>query len=546
MKIAVCQSNSIIGDIKGNSQKIIAGYEKAVSDNVDLVIFPELFLCGYPPLDLVEKKEFRDAVIRSANEIAAKTNHIGLIIGTITEEYEDKIGTGVYNSAVLCYDGKIHFTQNKSLIPNYDVFDEVRYFEPARDVFVHQFKGENLGISICEDIWNDADYWKHRRYPVDPVQQLVNKKASVLINISASPYAYGKRKQRFNMLTQVSKDEKLPLIYACCVGAQTELIFDGGSMCFDKSGELCLLGKTFEEDYIIFDTKNKYNTVQSIESSFAEESLNALIIGLKDYAVKTGFKKLLVGLSGGIDSALVAYIAVKAVGKENVHVIMMPSKYSSDGSVKDSEKLISNLGISSDKISIQLVVDKTREMLSQAFNGKGEDLTEENMQSRVRGLYLMALSNKHGYMLCTTGNKSEMATGYATLYGDMCGAVAVIGDVYKTQVYEISNFINKDSEIIPKEIIEKAPSAELRPNQTDQDSLPPYDLLDKILKMYLEEQKESDEIIAEIKEPETVKRVLRLVDINEFKRKQSAPVLRISTKAFGYGRRYPIVQGWRK
>jgi NAD+ synthase (glutamine-hydrolysing) len=546
MKIAVCQSNSIIGDIKGNSEKILTGYKKAVSDNVDLAIFPELFLCGYPPLDLVEKKEFRNAVIRTANEIAAQTNHVGLIFGTITEEYEDKIGTGVYNSAVLCYNGKIQFTQNKSLIPNYDVFDEVRYFEPARDVSVHQFKGENLGISICEDIWNDADYWKHRRYPVDPIQQLVNKKASVLINISASPYAYGKRKQRFNMLKQVSKDEKLPLVYVCYVGAQTELIFDGGSMCFEKNGELCLLGKTFEEDYIIFDIKNKYNSVQSIESSFAEEALNALILGLKDYAVKTGFKKLLVGLSGGIDSALVAYIAVRAVGKENVHVVMMPSKYSSDGSVKDSEKLIANLGISSDMISIQPIIDKTREMLLQAFNGKGEDITEENMQSRVRGLYLMALSNKHGYMLCTTGNKSEMATGYATLYGDMCGAVAVIGDVYKTQVYEISNFINKDSEIIPKEIIEKAPSAELRPNQTDQDSLPPYDLLDRILKMYLEEQKELDEIIAEIKEPETVKRVLRLVDINEFKRKQSAPVLRISTKAFGYGRRYPIVQGWRK
>ncbi len=546
MKIAVCQSNPIIGDIKGNSEKIIAGYKKAVSDNVDLVIFPELFLCGYPPLDLVEKKEFRNAVTKLANEIAAQTNHVGLIFGTITEDFEDKIGTGVYNTAVLCYDGKIQFTQNKSLIPNYDVFDEVRYFEPAKDVFVHQFKGENLGISICEDIWNDADYWKHRRYPVDPVKQLINKKASLLINISASPYAYGKRKQRFNMLTQVSKDEKLPLVYACGVGAQTELVFDGGSMCFDKNGELCLLGKTFEEDYILFDTERKYNSVSSIESSFAEEALNALILGLKDYAVKTGFKKLLVGLSGGIDSALVAYIAVKAVGKENVHVVMMPSKYSSEGSVKDSEKLITNLGISSDMISIQPVVDKTREMLSQAFNGKGEDLTEENMQSRVRGLYLMALSNKHKFMLCTTGNKSEMATGYATLYGDMCGAVAVIGDVYKTQVYEISNFINKDSEIIPKEIIEKAPSAELRPNQTDQDSLPSYDLLDKILKMYLEEQKESDEIIAEIKEPEIVKKVLRLVDINEFKRRQSAPVLRISTKAFGYGRRYPVVQGWRK
>lgn len=546
MKIAVCQYNPIIGDLKGNASKIIDGYNKAISDGADLVVFPELFLCGYPPLDLVERKEFRDAVKSTSLEIAAQTKKVGLLFGTITEDYEDKIGTGVYNSAVLCYDGKIQFTQSKTLIPNYDVFDEVRYFESAKEVFVHEFKGEKLGISICEDIWNDADYWKHRRYPIDPVQELVKKNAGILINISASPYAYGKRKQRHDMLSRLTKDDNLPLVYACCVGAQTELIFDGASMCFDKNGNLCLIGKRFAEDYFIFDTEKNYDAVDSIESDFAEEALNALILGLKDYALKSGFKKALVGLSGGIDSALVAYIAVKAFGKENVHVVMMPSKYSSDGSVKDSEKLISKLGISSNNISIQPVVDKALEMLASAFNGKKEDLTEENLQSRVRGLYLMALSNKHGYMLCTTGNKSEMATGYATLYGDMCGAVSVIGDVYKTQVYQISNFINKYDEIIPNEIIEKAPSAELRPNQTDQDSLPPYDLLDRILKMYLEEQKEFNEISSAIKEPDTVKKVLRLVDLNEFKRKQSAPVLRISTKAFGYGRRFPIVQGWRR
>jgi NAD+ synthetase len=546
MKIAVCQYNPIIGDLKGNASKIIDGYNKAISDGADLVVFPELFLCGYPPLDLVERKEFRDAVKSTSLEIAAQTKNIGLLFGTITEDYEDKIGTGVYNSAVLCYDGKIQFTQSKTLIPNYDVFDEVRYFESAKEVFVHEFKGEKLGISICEDIWNDADYWKHRRYPIDPVQELVKKNAGILINISASPYAYGKRKQRHDMLSRLTKDDNLPLVYACCVGAQTELIFDGASMCFDKNGKLCLIGKRFAEDYFIFDTDKNYDAVDSIESDFAEEALNALILGLKDYALKSGFKKALVGLSGGIDSALVAYIAVKALGKDNVHVVMMPSKYSSEGSVKDSEKLISKLGISSNNISIQPVVDKALEMLASAFNGKKEDLTEENLQSRVRGLYLMALSNKHGYMLCTTGNKSEMATGYATLYGDMCGAVSVIGDVYKTQVYQISNFINKYDEIIPNEIIEKAPSAELRPNQTDQDSLPPYDLLDRILKMYLEEQKEFNEISSAIKEPDTVKKVLRLVDLNEFKRKQSAPVLRISTKAFGYGRRFPIVQGWRK
>ncbi|MFA7420195.1 MAG: NAD+ synthase [Melioribacteraceae bacterium] len=544
MKIAVCQSNPIIGDLKGNKEKILAGYKLAENDKADLIVFPELFLCGYPPLDLVEKKEFREAVRKTAEEIAAQTKEVGLIFGSITELFEDNIGTNVYNSALLCFEGKIQFVQHKTLIPNYDVFDEVRYFESAKDVSVFDFKGEKLGISICEDIWNDADYWKHRRYTVDPIKKLYDDGATVLINISASPYAYGKRVERLKMLSKLTSDDKLPLVYACCIGAQTELIFDGASMCFDKTGKLCLIGKKFAEDYFIFDTEEDYETVNDIEGSLAEEVTTALILGLKDYAHKTGFKKALIGLSGGIDSALVAYLAVEAFGAENVHVVMLPSKYSSGGSVTDSVKLISNLGISSDNISIQEVVDKTLDMLNEAFRGKNEDVTEENLQSRVRGLYLMAMSNKHGYLLCTTGNKSEIATGYATLYGDMCGALAVIGDVYKTQIYQIANYINREKEIIPIEIIEKAPSAELRPNQTDQDSLPPYDLLDTILKMYLEEQREFNEISEKIGNESLVKKVLRLVDLNEFKRKQAAPVLRVSTKAFGYGRRFPIVQGW--
>ena len=432
------------------------------------------------------------------------------------------------------------------MIPNYDVFDEVRYFESAKNVFVHEFRGERLGISICEDIWNDADYWKHRRYPVDPIKKLYEEGATILVNISASPYGFGKRKEKYEMLSKLTSDDKLPLVYACCVGSQTELIFDGASMCFDEDGNLSMMGKRFEEDYFIYDSKTKYDEVKDIESNLGEEVLSALILGVKDYASKTGFKKAIVGLSGGIDSALVTYIAVKVFGKDNVHVVLMPSKYSSQGSISDSEKLIKNLGISYNNISIQPVVDTAIEILKASFNGLKEDVTEENLQSRVRGLYLMALSNKHGYMLCTTGNKSEIATGYATLYGDMCGALAVIGDVYKTQVYEICNYINRDEEIIPKEIIDKEPSAELRPNQKDQDSLPPYDLLDRILKMYLEEQKECREISGIIGNEEVVKKVLRLVDLNEFKRKQAAPALRVSTKAFGYGRRFPIVQGWRK
>ena len=545
MKISLCQINPVIGDIDGNKKKIIDGYKKGLDDKVDLVIFPELALCGYPPQDLVEKKEFRSAVIKASQELAAITADVGLLFGTITELMED-VGTGIYNSAMLCYNGKIQFVQNKSLLPNYDVFDEVRYFEAAKEVFVHEFKNEKLGISICEDVWNDSDYWKQRRYSFDPVQSLVDKGATILLNISASPYAYGRREERREMLSVLTKTDKLPLAYVCCVGAQTDLIFDGGSMCFNSKGELQLLGKIYEEDYFIFDTNKNYDEIKVVEKSFEEEVLNSLIMGLRDYASKSNFKKALIGLSGGIDSALVTYIAVQAFGKENVHVVLMPSEYSSEGSVKDSEKLISNLGISSSHISIQPVFEKFKEVLKEEFNGHDENVTEENLQSRIRGMYLMAISNKKNYMLLTTGNKSEMGVGYATLYGDMNGALGVIADVYKTDVYKLCSYINRNEEIIPKEIIKKEPSAELHPGQKDQDSLPPYDFLDKILKMYLEEYKEYNEIVETLGEPETIRKVLRMVDLNEFKRKQAAPALRVTTKAFGYGRRFPIVQKWQR
>ncbi|MFC2084329.1 NAD+ synthase [Bacteroidota bacterium] len=546
MKIAVCQINPIIGDIEGNKQKISEYYKIGVRDSVDLVIFPELSVCGYPPLDLVEKKEFREKVIRANSELAQITNdETGLLFGSITEDYDD-VGTGVYNSAVLCYKKEIQFVQQKTLIPNYDVFYEVRYFESAKEVFVHEFKNEKLGISICEDVWNDADYWKKRRYEKDPIQCLVDKDTTLLINISASPYAYGKREEKYNMLSVLTKIDKVPLVYVCCAGAQTDLIFDGASMCFDRSGKLLQIGTLYEEDYFVFDTEREYREITDIERDFEPEILDALILGLRDYAKKTGFKKALVGLSGGIDSSLVTYIAVRAFGAKNIHVLMMPSEFSSEGSINDSKQLIKNLGISSDQISIQPVFEKIKEMLNPAFKHFRVDITEENIQSRIRGLYLMAYSNKFNYLLCTTGNKSEMAVGYATLYGDMCGSISVLGDVYKTQVYSIANYINQDKELIPRQIIEKIPSAELKPDQTDQDTLPSYELLDKILMMYLEEYKEYDEIIGRIKDEETVRRVLKMVDKNEFKRKQAAPVLRVTTKAFGYGRRFPIVQGWRK
>ncbi len=545
MKIALCQINTIIGNIEYNKLKIISGYRKAVEDGADLAIFPELSLIGYPPLDLVEKKEFRKASLKALNEIAEQSCEVGLLFGTITED-DDNIGTDIHNSAVLCYDGKIQFIQHKSLIPNYDVFDEMRYFDPAKSIYVYEFKGERLGISICEDIWNDADYWYKQRYSYDPVKDLIEKKASVIINISASPYSFGKRESRKNMLSVLSKTEKIPLAYVCTVGAQTELIFDGASMCFDSEGNLLKLGKSYEEDYFIFDTKEKYPSIKSSEKSFEEETLGALIFGLREYCTKQKFKKVLIGLSGGIDSALVSYIAAKAVGSENVNVMLMPSKYSSVGSIKDSEKLIKSLGILSKNVSIQPVVKEILKMLSPAVTEEPKRIVEENVQARVRGVYLMAVSNQFGYLLLTTGNKSEMAVGYCTLYGDMAGGLGVIADVYKTDVYRLVNYINKEDEIIPQEIIDKEPSAELSMGQKDQDTLPSYELLDRILKMYLEENKEYNEITKIIGDGEVVNKVLKLVDNNEYKRRQAAPALRVSKKAFGYGRRYPIVQGWRR
>ncbi len=545
MKIALCQINTIIGDLEFNKAKILNGYNKAVSEKADLVIFPELSLVGYTPQDLVEKKEFREAVNKAVNEIARITGDTAIIFGSITED-DDLIGTDIHNSAILCFDGKVQFVQHKTLIPNYDIFDEMRYFDSAKETKIFEFKGEKLGISICEDIWNDEDYWHKRRYNIDPVKNLIDKGATFLINISASPYAYKKREDRYKMLSMLTKHDKIPLAYVCTVGAHTDLIFDGASMCFDDNGNLVKLGKAFEEDYFIFDTTKSYLPIKKTEGIFEEEVLNSLIFGLKEYCQKLNFKKVLIGLSGGIDSALVTYIAVKALGKENVHTVLMPSMYSSEGSITDSMKLISNLGISSNNISIQPVVNEILNMLSPVFQNLPHGVTEENIQARVRGIYLMAISNKFNYLLLTTGNKSEMAVGYCTLYGDMSGGLAVIADVYKTDVYRIANYINKDSEVIPHEIIMKAPSAELRIGQKDQDSLPEYEVLDKILRMYLEENKEITEIAKTINDEKMARFVLHLVDINEFKRRQAAPALRVSTKAFGYGRRYPIVQGWRK
>lgn len=543
MKIFLCQLNPIIGALEYNYQKILDGYKKGIENGADLVIFPELFLLGYPPQDLVEKREFREAVKKYTYKLAQQTNSVGLLFGAITED-DDNIGTDIHNSALLCYEGKIQFIQHKTLIPNYDVFDEMRYFDPAKDVKVFEFKGEKLGISICEDIWNDADYWYRRRYTKDPVNDLIKHGATILINISASPYSYGKRTNRKDMLSSLCRNDNLPLIYCCCVAGQTELIFDGGSMCFDRKGKLVKLGKSYQEDFILFDTNSNYEEIINCESFFEEEVLNALVFGLREYCQKEGFNKIVLGLSGGVDSALVTCISVEALGNENVKVLLLPSKYSSNGSIEDSKKLCENLGVEYKIISIQEVVDSSLynfEKSGLEYNS----IAEENIQARIRGNMLMAFSNSYGNLLLSTGNKSELAVGYTTLYGDMCGGLSVIGDVYKTDVYRLASYINREKEIIPKEIINKPPSAELKPNQKDQDTLPPYDILDRILRMYLEENKEEIEISELIGNAELVRKVLRMVDQNEFKRKQAPPVLRVSQKAFGYGRRYPIVQSWR-
>ncbi len=546
MKIALAQIDNVIGDVENNKKKIIKLYERAASEKADIVIFPELALVGYTPQDLIEKAAFRKKVDEINKEIASHTNsETAILFGSITER-DDNIGTGVFNSAILGLDGKIVFVQDKTLLPNYDVFYERRYFESAKKVNIFEFKGEKLGISICEDIWNDGDYWKHRLYEVDPVQELINQGATLLLNISASPYGYGRRSERRDMLSTLTKTNNLPLAYVCTVGAQTDLIFDGASMCFNSEGKLALMGKTYSEDYFIFDTKQNYAEIENVERPLEEEVHEALIYGIREYVEKTGFKHIVLGLSGGIDSAMVAYLAAKAVGSENVTAILLPSKYSSRGSIEDSIKLAENLGIEYKTLPIKDGVETINKSLEPFFKGTQPNVAEENIQARLRGLYLMALSNKFGWLLLTTGNKSEIAVGYATLYGDTCGALAVIGDVYKTQVYKLAKFINREEEIIPNEIIVKKPSAELRPNQTDQDSLPEYEVLDAILKLYLEKNKEFEEIAAEVGHPEVVKKVLRMVDLNEYKRYQIAPVLRVTRKAFGYGRRFPIVQGWRR
>ncbi|MCI0747944.1 MAG: NAD+ synthase [Verrucomicrobia subdivision 3 bacterium] len=543
MKVAIAQINTTVGDFAENAAKILQVYEKASAAGVDVVLYPELATCGYPPRDLLLRPSFVQANLDTLARLAKATGRTAMLLGYV-DMNPIRPGRETTNSAALLQHGKIIARRTKTLLPTYDVFDEDRYFEPATENSPVDLNGRRIGISICEDAWNDEDFWQDRRYRRNPIADLAAAGAEVIFNVSASPWNLGKNRIRHNMLASLAGKIQRPLFYCNLIGGNDELVFDGVSLAFDHRGQLVGRGKMFQEDFFVTDTDSAPK-VEPSDGSDEEKVYRALVLGLRDYMHKCGFKSAVLGLSGGIDSALTAVIAVEALGAENVRCLCLPSQYSSQGSLDDARLLARQLGIRYDVVPIQPMFVAVKEQMKEVFRGCNEDVTEENMQARLRGLTLMALSNKFGSLLLTTGNKSELAVGYCTLYGDMCGGLAVISDVPKTMVYRIARWINREREIIPEPSITKLPSAELRPNQTDQDSLPPYDVLDAILDAYVVQMKSAGEIIASGFDEATVKRVIRLIDFAEYKRRQAAPGLKVTTKAFGVGRRIPIAQRYR-
>jgi len=541
MKITACQLNPTVGDIEGNIAKLKAAVINESAKRTDLVIFSELYICGYPPMDLLDKRWFIKRCLKGIEEViefSKKFPKIGILFGAPTLTNKD-FGRGLFNSALLVNDGNIIFQQNKSLLPTYDVFDEARYFDPADSINIVEFKGKKIGISICEDAWNVEELWPRKLYNIDPIETLAKLGADILVNISASPFFIGKEEIRFKIVKSHVEKYKVPFIFVNQVGGNDELIFDGRSILLRKDLKPYRVFSSFQEEVFTFDINDDI-----FEPYFPENKIetlyNALKLGIKDYLKKCGFKKVVIGLSGGIDSAVTCSLAVASLGKDNVLGVLMPGPFSSEGSVKDSIKLAENLGIDYKIISIKEVFNSYLKTLQPHFKDKPPDITEENLQARIRGNILMAISNKFGHLVLSTGNKSELAVGYCTLYGDMSGGLAVISDVPKVMVYELAEFINKDNEIIPKEIIKKPPSAELRPEQKDEDSLPPYEILDKILQYYIEEGFSEEEIIDLGFNSDTVRWVIKTVNRNEYKRKQAAPGLKVTSKAFGIGRRMPI------
>ena len=541
MKIALAQINPIIGDFTHNTGKIIAAAEKAIGLSCDLIVFSELIISGYPPRDLLEKKDFIDANLIHLQKLVKSIKGIGVICGVVSKN-PNKKGNPLYNSAVLFDNGKILHQAHKRLLPAYDVFDERRYFEPGKECLPFLYKGCQIGLTICEDIWNDKDVFSRRLYPADPLKKMVKEGVNLLINISASPFHVGKRKFKWDLFGSIAKKYKLPLLYSNQVGGNDSVLFDGISLAFDAQGRLAARARDFREDIIVFDTQTQKGDLHPVSETDTESILNGLIMGTRDYVRKCGFSRAVVGLSGGIDSALTAYIAVQALGKENVILIFMPSQYTLKENFEDTKNLAKNLDTKLFNVPIEGVFEKFLQGLSPLFKGVATEVTGQNIQARTRGTILMAISNKLGCLLLSTGNKSELAVGYCTLYGDMNGGLAVISDVPKTMVYRIARFINRDKEVIPERIIQKPPSAELKPDQLDQDDLPPYEILDDILKLYIEDNKTAKEIIEMGLEPSIVRDIISRVHQNEYKRHQSPPGLNVTTKSFGCGRRLPIAQ----
>lgn len=554
MKIRVEQLNPTVGDLEKNSSKILESLEKAESDGIDLLILPEMVLIGYPAQDILENKAFRRAAYEHNEKIIQATKKTALLFGSITKN--EGVGRLMYNTALLTREGELLGKVHKTLLPTYDVFDDLRYFEPNDTFKCLELDGFKLGVTICEDIWYNENEVQYHTYETDSAMLLKEDGAQIIINISASPFTKTKHENRKEMLQNHAQKMDLPVLYSNQVGAQTEVLFDGDSMAVSPDAEVIASLKPFEsggfdvewnqeENKIMADPNNQKYTYPEKGSARIFEALK---MGVYDYIHKLGIADtVILGLSGGIDSALVCAIVTEALGAENVKALNMPGTFSSAGSVSDSEKLAKNLGIELMDIPIQSIFDEFNEKLSPIFKGTEFGVAEENLQSRIRGVLLMACANKFGYFLMTTGNKSEYAVGYATLYGDMNGALAVIGDLYKTQVYEMARWLNDEyyqKEVIPEATITKPPSAELRPDQKDTDSLPEYDVLDDILYRYIELQEGAQYIIDDGYNEQTVEKVIRLVEANEFKRYQAAPILKVSSKAFGIGRRWPIVQKW--
>ncbi|MEC7861888.1 MAG: NAD+ synthase [Verrucomicrobiota bacterium] len=541
MKIGIAQLNSIVGDLSGNAESIVLAYNELVSKGADIVITPELSLTGYPPRDLVFKSTFVPKNLEALDDIMARVGSVPLMVGYVDFNTEDA-GKPFENAVAVLQDGKKIDKIIKCLLPTYDVFDEARYFQPSKEVKPLMLSGLSVGVTICEDIWSE-DFLPSNLYVKDPAGSLADKGIDVLLNLSASPFHSEKPKERHSMLSFLARRIGIPVIYCNAIGGNDQLVFDGNSAGYSSGGEVIMQCPGFCESLEVVDTEDAGRPYQVSER--LEELYKALVLGLRDYIRKCGFKKVVIGLSGGIDSALTAVLAAKALGAENVLGVTMPSEFSSSGSVDDSIRLATNLGIAFEKITIGKSFESLKNDLSSIFDETEEDITEENMQARLRGLLLMSISNKMGYLLLTTGNKSELAVGYCTIYGDMCGGLAVISDLPKMTVYELSRWINREEEIIPQNTIDKPPSAELRPDQKDQDTLPEYELLDQILEMYVDGALSVSDIIDKGYDEETVHWISRRVDLNEWKRGQAAPGLRVTSKAFGIGRRIPIAQNFR-